>query len=343
MEHPVKIGGSYGSPYSLKMRGVLRYRQISHQWIPRDSGFDDLPEPRVRLQPTLAFPDEMGNYEESMVDSSPQIMHLEDLQEGRSLIPTDPALAFLDHLLEDFADEWCTKMMYHYRWHHRYPEAIEKAGLLLPLSQNLQLPKDVHERAAAMIRERQVGRTALVGSTDGNRKAIEDSYVRTLHLLEAHLSQQPFLFGTRPGCSDFAFYGQLSQLVRFEAHSAQLAVKHSPRTVVWVDYLEDLDWWPVEGDEGWVTRGQLPESTVALFGEVGRTYAPFMCANAAALESGRDEVVAVIDGGEFRQAPFKYQAKCLAWLREEYDGLDETAQAWVGQQLDRTGCEILLP
>ena len=128
MEHPVKIGGSYGSPYSMKMRAVLRYRRIPHQWIPRDSEFDDLPEPSVRLQPTLAFPDEMGNYPDSMVDSSPQIMRLEGLEAERSVVPADPALAFLDHLLEDFADEWCTKMMYHYRWHHLYPEAIQKAA-----------------------------------------------------------------------------------------------------------------------------------------------------------------------------------------------------------------------
>ena len=342
MEHPVKIGGSYGSPYSMKMRAVLRYRRIPHQWIPRDSEFDDLPEPPVRLQPTLAFPDEKGDYPDSMVDSSPQIMRLEGLEAERSVVPADPALAFLDHLLEDFADEWCTKMMYHYRWHHLYPEAIDKAGLLLPLAQNLQMPSPIHEAAAAMIRDRQVGRTALVGSTDGNRKAIEDSYVRLLHLLEAHLAQEPFLFGSRPGCSDFGLYGQLTQLTRFEVHSARLAVKHSPRTVVWVDHIDDLHWWPVDGASGWLDRDQLPASTLALLGEAGRTYAPFMLANAAALAAGEDELVVAIDSVEFSQAPFKYQAKCLGWIRSEYEELDDQDRSWVDDQLDGTGCEKLL-
>ena len=342
MEHPVKIGGSYCSPYSMKMRAVLRYRRILHHWVPRDSEFDDLPEPPVRLQPALAFPNKNGEYPDSMIDSSPQIMRLEGLEAERSVVPVDPALAFLDHLLEDFADEWCTKMMYHYRWHHLYPEAIEKAGRLLPLAQNLQMPTQIHEAATAMITNRQVSRTALVGSTDNNRKAIEDSYLRLLYLLEAHLVEKPFLFGSRPGCADFGLYGQLTQLTRVEPHPSRLAVKHSPRTVVWVDHIDDLHWWPVDGDSGWFDRGQFPDSTRALFGEAGRTYAPFMLANAAALAAGEEELVVPIDNVEFSQAPFKYQAKCLEWIRNEYADLNNQDRSWVDHQLNGTGCEELL-
>ena len=65
-----------------------------------------------------------------MVDSTPIIRRLEEEWEGRSLIPTDPAIAFLDELIEDYADEWLTKAMFHYRW--AYAEDIDRAARVLP-------------------------------------------------------------------------------------------------------------------------------------------------------------------------------------------------------------------
>ncbi len=75
MGYPLKIAGAYGSPYSLKMRGVLRYRRIPFQWVPRGSRWDvDFPPVPVALIPAIAFPDDQGKYTEAMVDSSSQIM-----------------------------------------------------------------------------------------------------------------------------------------------------------------------------------------------------------------------------------------------------------------------------
>lgn len=135
-EYPLRIGGVMGSPYSLKMRAVLRYRQIPLTWVPQHSKWDDLPP--FPLIPAIAFPDETGSYTDTMIDSSPLIMRLEGMYSERSLVPTDAAVAFIDYLLEDHADEWVTKQMYHYRWY--YEDAIDKAGKLLPLDSDQQLP-----------------------------------------------------------------------------------------------------------------------------------------------------------------------------------------------------------
>lgn len=337
---PLKLAGNYGSPYSMKMRAVLRYRQIPFTWVPRDSKWDDMPSVPVRLIPVIAFPDADGNYNESMIDSSPLIARLEGMYTERSLVPTDPVVAFLDYLIEDYGDEWVTKQMFHYRWY--FADAIEKAGSLLPLDSNTQLPEKVWQSGKKYITERQIGRMALVGSTPENASIIEDSYVRLLEIMQAQLAEMPFFLGERPGRGDLGVFGQLSQLVAWDPVSAKLAVEHAPRVSSWVMRVDDLSWWHVNGNDGWVSRDAIPVGTSALLAEIGRTYAPFMVANAQALQSGAQETVCVIDGKEHRQGPFPYQGKCLMWLREEYTNLSSDDRSAVDSILAGTGCEQLL-
>jgi glutathione S-transferase len=334
---PLRIRGVHGSPYSLKMRAVLRYRNIPFKWVPQSSRFDDLPP--FPLVPVIAFPDESGDYSDAMMDSSPQIARLEAMQSERSLVPTDPVVAFLDFLFEDFADEWITKQMYHFRWY--YDSAIKKAGKLLPLDSNQQIPQKQWESFQQWISERQIGRRALVGSTEQNKKPIEDSYDRVLDLLQAHLANSPFLFGDRPGRGDFGFYGQLSQLVLWDPVSVDIAIERAPRVVNWTNRTDDLSWWDVDGDNGWNDRDSLAPTALAFLPEIGRTYAPFLLANEAAMEAGAETLTCVIDGNEYSQGTFVYQRKCLQWLREEYAKLSADDRQFLNTLLVGTGVETL--
>lgn len=335
----VTLKGAFSSPYTLKIRAVLRYRRIPYRWVLRGSKWDDVPEAPVPVIPVIGFHDVDGAVSEVMVDSSPQIVRLEREFEGRSLVPVDPAVAFLDFLLEDFADEWVTKAMYHYRW--TYDPDIEKSGRLLPLDQDLHASDEYLDRAHDFIIDRQVGRRALVGSTDENLPIIERSYERLLDLLQANLAERPFLFGDRPGRTDFALFGQLTPMSWWDPTPTAIAVERAPRVVNWIQRVDDLGWWEVDGDDGWNTATDLSETVPALLQEAGATYAPFMLANDAALDAGDDEVVCEIRGSEYRQAPFKYQGKCLTWLREAHAALDDDTRATVDEILDGTGCEQL--
>jgi glutathione S-transferase len=341
--HPLTLGGAFSSPYSLKMRAVLRYRRIPFRWVLRNSPWDDLPEVPVQVIPVLAFPDGEGGYRDAMVDSSPQITRLEQEFTGRSLVPGDPALAFVDFLVEDFADEWVTKAMYHYRW--AYDADIEQAGRLLPLDRNLQMDDVQAARVHDWIIERQVGRRALVGSTDANQPIIESSFLRVLDILQEQLGSHDFLFGDRPGRGDFGLYGQLKPMLWWDPTPRAIAVEVAPKAVNWIERVDDLSWWPTPEDAGdgvWFTIGDLGPAVHRLLGEIGRTYAPFMVANAAALDAGADEVVCEIDGQEYRQGPFKYQGKCLRWVRDEYAALDDSTRSRVDALLAGTGCEQLV-
>jgi len=338
--HPLVIVGAHSSPYSRKMRSVLRYRQIPHRWVVRGSRWDDTPPAPAPIIPVLAFPDEAGNHGELIVDSSPQITRLECDYAERSIVPTDAAAAFIDFVLEDFADEWVTKAMYHYRWVNEAD--TEKSGRLLPFDANLQLSDERASRAHDSFIERQVSRRALVGSTDENAPIIERSYENLLDILQAHLSQQDFLFGERPARTDFALFGQLTPLLWWDPTPMAIAVERAPRAMMWVQWMDDLAWLPVDGRGGWFTLDEMPASVHQILTEAGRTYAPFMVANAAALEAGADEVVCEMGDATYRQAPFRYQAKCLSWIHAEYAALSETDRTWVEAALAGTGCEVLI-
>tara|TARA_Y100000590_G_scaffold454719_1_gene601992 strand:+ start:2811 stop:3695 length:885 start_codon:yes stop_codon:yes gene_type:complete len=289
----------------------------------------------------LAFRDDDGGYSEVMVDSSPQILRLEENYSARSLLPTDPVVGFFDHLIEDYGDEWVTKMMYHYRWHHTYVDAIAKAGNMLPLMSDNQMKPEQHREINDFITKRQMNRTALVGSTDQNRDVIEDSFIRLLTTLETHLTEHQFLLGSRPGRGDFGLFGQFSQLFFWEPDSSLLAARQSPRSVIWAYQVDDLSSLEISENEGWITRNNLPESLLSLLTEIGRTYAPFLIANAQAIEAEDPELSCLIEGREYKQAPFAYQNKCLNWIREAFLQLSADDQQAVAQILSGTGCEVL--
>jgi hypothetical protein len=151
-----------------------------------------------------------------------------------------------------------------------------------------------------------------------------------------------FLLGERPGRGDFGLFGQLRQLVGWDPESARIAIARAPRVANWVDMTDDLSWWATTGDNGWVGRDEIPTTTIALLHEIGRTYAPFMIANAKALQAGTGEMVCEIDGQEYRQGPFAYQGKCLTWLREEYAALSPGDRAATDTLLAGTGCDQLI-
>jgi glutathione S-transferase len=331
----IRIVGAPGSPYSRKLRAVLRYRRIPHAWLIRGSeAARALPRPRVELLPQLILP----GGEEALTDSSPLIRRLEQSHAGRSVIPDDPALAFLDGLLEDYADEWLTKPMFHYRW--ACAEDIATAAAILPRWFRISGPEPEALAAGNAFAARQIGRLGVVGSSAATATVIEDSYRRLLVLLDARLREAPCVFGARPSAADFGLYGQLTQLAAFDPTPCAIALALAPRVVAWVDVVEDLSGLEPRDDE-WTSRDAVTPALRALFGEVGRVYAPLLLANADALACRSLRVECTIDGRPWVQQPFAYQQKCLQWLRDAHAALASADRAAVDAILAGTGCERL--
>ena len=335
---PLRIVGSPGSPYSRKLRAVLRYRRIPYAWVPYGSPeTHGLPTPKVGLLPHLVLTDAHGR-PEAVTDSTPLIRRLETLYADRSVIPSDSALAFVDALLEDYADEWLTKAMFHYRW--AYAPDVAKAAAILPRWSRTDVPEDAATAFGRDFAARQIGRLGVVGSNATTAPVIEGAYRRLLGLLDAHLTTSRFVLGRRPAAADFALYGQLTQLTGFDPTPAALALAAAPRVVAWVDLVEDLSGLE-PNDDDWPAPSSLPDTLRALLAEVGRVYAPFLLANAAALTSGAAEVACTIDDRPWTQRPFPYQGKCLGWLRAGHAALGTEQRRTVDALLAGTGCERL--
>lgn len=338
---PIQLVGGTGSPYTQKMLALLRYRRLPYavNWgVPATvCEAMGVAKPKPIFEPTFFFND--GGDTQAVCDSTPIIRRLEESYSDRSVLPCDPGLAFIDYLIEDFADEWCSKYMFHYRWH----EAVDadNAGTLLPLSMDVSILQSAHKEFKHWVEERQTSRLHVVGSNTTTAPIIDASYRRFLTAMENHLANQKYMLGNRPAAGDFGLFGQLSQLVGFDPTPRAIAHKVSPRTVAWIDLMRDQSGLePTEQD--WVSLKDQPESLRGLLDEIGRVYVPAQLANARAVAAGEKKWHAEIDGAPWVQQTFPYQAKCLRWVNDYYRALSDADRVSVDSLLEGTGVEAML-
>jgi glutathione S-transferase len=315
-----RIIGSLGSPYSMKMRAIFRYRRLAHVFDFRDDASKaETAGVRPQIVPMVCYPDS-GEWH---VDSTTIALELESRHpQERSILPTQEADAFLCHLLEDFADEWVTKAMFHYRWYYAI-DADYASGWIAADT----LPATRHDAAArrAFAREfgdRQIGRMPLVGCTQANRPVIERSYERLLDVLALDAARGSYLFGSRPSLADFGLFGQLKTLAD-DPTGQQIMRQRAPSVNHWIRQIDDLS--GLEGE--WASEtGRMLRNTLALCCDY---YLPFLVANSSALAAGDETLQVSFDEGDYEQAPFRYQAKCHSRLKSLYAALGGQAQGEV--------------
>lgn len=343
MSKKIKIFGATPSPYTQKILAAFRYRHIPYMVYNGDIAKKitklgiELPKPI--LLPTILLPNDDGSLV-ATTDSTPIIRRLENEFTERKIVPDDPALSFINYLLEDFGDEWVTKYMFHYRWY--FKEDADNAGTILPLVDiAVNTPDGTLMELKKLIAERQIERLWVVGSNDTTADLIDASYKRFIKLMDNHLSVSKFLFGDKPSSADFAIYGQLTQLVGFDPTSRKIACETSLRLVAWVDIMADLSGHDVE-NSNWIPLEDSPDSLKEIMIEFGKMYVPALLANARAITEGEETWETEIDGSTWKQKTFPYQAKCLKWIKEEFDKLDDDDKSRVRVFLDGTGCEVIL-
>lgn len=325
-----------GSPYSHKVRAVMRYRRIPHDWVIPLGGFDgashtpersEIARAGKRLLPTVQYPD--GAY---WNDSTPIIEDLEtrhaDL--GRSVLPPSPAERFAARLIEDFADEWLAVVLMSYRWTSDADVAFcarrQMAGWLGAV------PEDELEAAIGRFTARQQFVRAAIGGSESSRGALDAEYRALLPVLEAGLSRNLFLFGERPSIADFGLYGMLSQFQIDPTPSAIMRAE-AMRTFQWTLYMDDLS-----GHDGdWSAGRAIGETAGALIALAAEGFLPFMLANQAAVAAGDRSVAFAVRGAEVKAFARPYPAAVWLWLKQMYAALAPADRAALAPLLEPTG------
>ncbi|MEM9060450.1 MAG: glutathione S-transferase N-terminal domain-containing protein [Pseudomonadota bacterium] len=330
MPQRYRVIGSNGSPYSMKLRAIMRYRRLPFDWVFRTEQVraELAGKIKVGLIPVLHVADE----DRYLIDSTPIAYELERRHSERSILPRRPGLAFLSHLIEDMADEWLTKAMFLYRW--ELPEDQDYGARWIIADQGPDREGAAFEEAVSAIRERQIGRMALVGCTAENAPVIKQSYWRIAEALNGFLRLDRYLFGSRPSLADFGLFGQLKTLATDPTPMTEMR-QRTQLLQHWLRQADDLS--GVEGS--WIEDGaDLPGAVRDLLSVAGEVYLPFLRANADAVGAGQDRFELSLLGKTYAQAPFGYQVKCLTWLREELAAISVEERASIEPLLRETGC-----
>ena len=320
-----RIFGSELSPYSVKVRSYFRYKGIPHEWVVRSTlnqaEFDR--HAKLPLIPLVLASDGTA-----LQDSTPIIERIEALHPEPSIHPSDPATAFVSALVEEYADEWGNKPMFHYRWFY---EADQESGAeRIARSMNPEADAELLAGIRGVVKARMIPRLAFVGSTPATAAQIEASFHRQLAILERHLERRPYLFGGRPAFGDFGLFGQLYECSSDPTPGAIIR-ERAPRTLGWIERMLEPR---AEGD--WERWDALePTLLPLLHDEIAGVFLPWSAANARALAGGQKEFTVPLDGRPFTQETQKYHAKSLAALRARYAAVAD--HATLDPILDRAG------
>ncbi len=189
------------SPFCMKVRAILSYKGVPYERVQvlGPSLMEFLRRSSVRKVPALDINGLM------VVDSTDIAHELERLFPEPAILPAEPRLKGLSHVLEDWSDEALYFIGLYFQWiEPRGKPMVRKAFGATPLG--IAARMFYQRRIAAQLRGQGTGRKS--------HEQITADLRRELSALTAMLADQPFLLGQRPYLCDFAVNAQLVYLSR---------------------------------------------------------------------------------------------------------------------------------
>ncbi len=308
-----RLFGTETSPYSLKVRSFLRYKNADFDWVLRSVATEEEFNRHAVLPtvPLLIGPDGKASQ-----DSTNMLATLEKKHTAPSAVPEDPACHAIALLLEDYADEWLNKAMFYHRW-SQSPD--REAAAIRVLEQLLSGKQPAKRREAkTSVIDRMTEKLAIVGATPENAPVITASFQRFISLFETHLEKHLFIFGGRPCSADFALAGQLQQMLS-DPTAGDWLRERAPFVVAWCEFMET----PTPGAP-FASLEEVSETLLPLIrDEVAKTYLPWAKANSDAITGRKKEVTVELDDGVFAQATQRYAAKSYRVVKKALEKLSD--------------------
>lgn len=312
-----RLFGMEVSPYSVKVRALLRYKQIPHHWLLRSKANEAQFREYAKLP---IIPLLVTSEGEGLQDSTPLLDLLESRHPEPSIRLMDPMLNFLADALEEAADEWLIKAMFHYRWNYDSQEAaLRIATASVDVGSD---PTHFAQIISGILMSRRDG----LGCSDDNAPLIERYLKKGAERLEAHLEQHTFLFGDQLSVADLGLASQYYELLSDSTPRQLLAAySHIQR---WVDACIIHP----SHEQGRCARWEdlAPTLLPILEHELGHFYLPWATATMSALKApDSNPVKLTLDGRTFSQPAQKYVGKSWPVLQAKWQALPKSEQAQV--------------
>ena len=311
-----RLIGSEASAYSVKVRNYLTSKGIAFTWLTRAEAGELFAEhARLPRVPLLITPAGTGIHYSTEIIASVEADHVQPL-----LQPQDPTSRFMCALLEEFADEWASRWVEHYRW-AREQDSVEYVAELVELAE--PRPAGAQIPTEPRIREQLMAPSWFQAAPPAQTKIIEGSFKDSLDLLDPHLKQHPFLFGSRPALADFALAAQLAAALKGPTPRSFMELL-APNILAWLERVDSA----ADVPEGatFAPWEQVAETLGALLrDQVGGLFLPWSVANLRAVADTARSFTVHLRGESWQQGAQRYAAESFRTLRGQYQALSEDA------------------
>ena len=371
--------GSELSPFTLKVLNYFSFYEIPHRFYYAQGSFAEnvkiqlkkmslvfgrspLTWPKMDEQNEFPLvPFVFGPRDEALYDSTAIADWLETqagLDLKRTVYPSktsNPKLDFIQHLIDEFFDDWGLYMVHHNRW--KVSCLDNDAGARLG-GELKSVIGPFGFLADSFFSNRQTRRLPYLFSVapkgfkiDGAKRQppshldfppthdlLEESFSRILKALEKIFTCRPFLFGECYTLADASVYGQLAMNLP-DVSAAKWMAKDAPHTYGWLQRLANLDFSQHHDD----MEPQWNDDLQPLLEEISRVYLPLMDQNERAYLKFYAEGQRLFNekafwkgqaiySGEINGVPFKSVAKSFqvsTWqvIKEKFNLLSEQEQS----------------
>lgn len=283
MPDTYKLYGMAASLYTGKVRAYMRRNHVP--FIEEKAGgerFNTVVREAVGrwIIPVIETPD--GAF---VQDGTDILDHFEDQGLSKqSIYPADPKLKVIAHLFELFGGEGILRAAMHYRWNF---DETNLAFLQTTFEDVLPNGLTPEEREATFLHASGRMRKAAVafGVTLQTYATIEESYAEFLSLLNAHLTNQPFLLGGYPTIGDYGVFSPLYAHLARDPKPLHLMQTTAPRVFRWTEQMnmpeQFIDETAMKAGAGLFEFAAIPDTLKALMRFVAEDYVPELSAHIA--------------------------------------------------------------